>query len=175
MFVDFCLLYLCNNFWMLFFLFRRHRKKLWKTKWAFGLVGQKRKHARIKIRLVTLMSECRRLVYLFSSMNVVLKCPMYEVQSLVHFLLKSISLLLLLCGMDFFKHAATERLKPEVLVFKSSAVYYFWRCMLEYMKRQVTNLKSFFFPECVYISLCLSPQFAFCFFRTCYKLRSVHS
>ena len=33
--------------------------------------------------------------------------------------------------------------------------------MFEHTKRQV---KVFFFQKCVYIFLCISPQFAFCFF-----------
>ena len=35
------------------------------------VIGQKRKHPRIKIRLVTLVSKWRRLVYLLFSSNVV--------------------------------------------------------------------------------------------------------
>ena len=35
------------------------------------VIGQKRKHSIIKIRLVTLVSKCRRLVYLLFSSNVV--------------------------------------------------------------------------------------------------------
>ena len=39
------------------------------------VIGQKRKHSIIKIRLVTLVSKCRRLVYLLFSSNVVQVAP----------------------------------------------------------------------------------------------------
>ena len=57
---------------VVFSFLKTSQKKKEKQRGRFGLViGQKRRHPRIKIRLVTLVSKWRRLVYLLFSSNVV--------------------------------------------------------------------------------------------------------
>ena len=73
------------------------------------VIGQKRKHSRITIRLVTLVSKCRRLVYLLYSSNVV-QVPHVRSTVISTFPFEKV-FPNLECGLDFFKHAAPERLR----------------------------------------------------------------